>query len=273
MKHPPVWRVVSQELRLLAGHWRKPTRDVPAFPILRVAIPLLLVGVLVVLAGFKLDENVARGSRELPRGLVAVFRATTDLGTSGWMFATAALVGIGALALRQRRGGDLTERAGLMLLAQRALYVIAALAVTGIATQVLKQLIGRARPGLIDQFGPFHFDALELRSSLASFPSGHSSVSFAIALALGYFLPRWRVPLLGFAVFVAMSRLIVGAHYPSDVIAGAYVGVAATIIVTRAFARRGIAFVWRDGRLQARGRGLVGDALRAVRGSSGKGTA
>lgn len=59
-----------------------------------------------------------------------------------------------------------------------------------------------------------------------SFPSGHTCASFAAAYAMYRALPERRgVPLLILAALIAFSRLYVGVHYPSDVIAGALVGI------------------------------------------------
>ncbi len=59
-----------------------------------------------------------------------------------------------------------------------------------------------------------------------SFPSGHATTSFAIAYVLGHFYPEWwaRLGLYGAASLIAVSRIHVAEHYPSDVIAGALLG-------------------------------------------------
>jgi len=57
-----------------------------------------------------------------------------------------------------------------------------------------------------------------------SFPSGHSTTAFALAVSLGSFYPEILVPLLVLAANVAISRVIVGMHFLSDVLAGAGMG-------------------------------------------------
>lgn len=58
-----------------------------------------------------------------------------------------------------------------------------------------------------------------------SFPSGHSITAFALALVLGSFYPEFQVPLLVIATSIALSRIILGMHFLSDVLAGSAIGI------------------------------------------------
>ena len=80
----------------------------------------------------------------------------------------------------------------------------------------IKLAIGRRRPVVED------LPHLMATPTGLSFPSSHSTSSFAAAQAFGALVPR--VPLLGAAVAMAFSRLYLGVHYPSDVAAGAALG-------------------------------------------------
>ncbi|MBK9081953.1 MAG: phosphatase PAP2 family protein [Rhizobiales bacterium] len=257
---------LAHEVRQLLGHWRRTDHQAPPYPLMKLALALAATAALVLVAGEYLDERLIRAAPGLPPAAMTFFRWMTDIGTSAWMWAVAAPVAAWAMS-RRRTGLGARVDAGLLVIAQRALYMMATLLLALAISQTLKQIVGRGRPTLIDQVGPFYFDSFALRWSQASFPSGHSTTAFAASVALAFFAPGWRAPLLTLAVLIAVSRVALGVHYPSDVIAGAFVGTFSALFVARAFARRGIAFIWRDGRLVVRGRGLASRAAKtALRG-------
>ena len=241
--------------------WRSPravTRDEGHRRLDALAI-LFVIGMVVIVA-VQADEAAARAVHGLPDWIKALFGQITTLGLSGYMFTLAGLTLLGALLARGRGRGARFDRACLFL-AERAGFLIAVLAVSGLASQVIKHLFGRARPSLIDMVGPFHFDLMALQSTYASMPSGHAVSAFAMAVSLGWMAPRLRWPLLGLALLVAISRVVISAHYPSDVLAGAGLGTACAIALRRAFALRGLAFRWTPTSLRLRGAGRVWPAL------------
>ena len=62
--------------------------------------------------------------------------------------------------------------------------------------------------------------------------------SFACATVLSAFAPRWRVPFFLLATLIALSRLYNGVHYPTDVVAGALLGVLTALLLLGASRRR-----------------------------------
>ena len=233
------------------------TRRLEAWLALMLCLSILVVAVYG-------DELMARAAKNVPPVVYAFFSDITRLGESGWIFASCGFAIIGALALRQRGFGPRVD-AMLGLFAGRAFFLLATNAVAGLLSVLIKMLFGRARPRLIDIVGPFHFDMLSLKSSVLSFPSGHSVTAFASATALAFMAPRLGRWLLLLAVLIGLSRVITGAHYPSDVIAGAALGAATSFILRRAFAARHIVFTRRrDGHIEPRGMGLISSAFAGV---------
>ena len=170
----------------------------------------------------------------------------SHLGLSGYMLAaSAATVIVASVVLRRAERPERILRARLT--AERGLFVFAAVALSGLSCQAIKHLVGRARPRFFPEWGAFHFAGPSLRSGIDSFPSGHSTSVFAAAVSLGLLLPAWRVPLFALAVLVCVSRVLAGAHYPSDTVAGAVLGSAVTLWLARRFAERHIAFPVLDG--------------------------
>jgi undecaprenyl-diphosphatase len=66
-----------------------------------------------------------------------------------------------------------------------------------------------------------------------SFPSGHTAVIFAAAYVAGYFYPKLRGWAYAFAVWVALTRVYVGVHYPTDLLGGALLGVICGAVACR----------------------------------------
>ena len=85
----------------------------------------------------------------------------------------------------------------------------------------LKRMVGRVRPRDIEP----HCWAHIVTRDKFSFPSGHSTTAFAVALSLGSFYPEIMPVLLVLAANVAVSRVVIGMHYLSDVVVGSGMGV------------------------------------------------
>lgn len=80
-----------------------------------------------------------------------------------------------------------------------------------------------------------------------SFPSSHAVNNFAAATLFSYFYKKWTWVFATFASIVALSRVFVGVHYPSDILGGAFIGVGCAVIIlgvwtvlTRRFPQFGI---------------------------------
>jgi undecaprenyl-diphosphatase len=98
---------------------------------------------------------------------------------------------------------------------RRSMWTIGA---TQLANVALKQVARRSRPALED------LPALVRTPTQLSFPSAHSSSSFAAARAFSGLLPAG--PLYATAAAMALSRVYLGVHYPTDITVGAALGLA-----------------------------------------------
>ncbi len=91
--------------------------------------------------------------------------------------------------------------------------------------QVLKVIIGRARPKFFLEYGSHYFQHFHAPGyDFASMPSGHSITVGAMFIAFFYIFPKFRYLWYVLIVVFAGSRIIVGSHYPSDVIFGVALG-------------------------------------------------
>jgi undecaprenyl-diphosphatase len=133
------------------------------------------------------------------------------------------------LMIMATRGGDgwLWYSLGLILLLYGgpnrflAIGAAASAALTGVLLfRVLKHSSQRKRPCEIEP----HCWASILPPDKYSFPSGHSITAFAVAISVGMFYPELQAALLVAAFLIASSRIILGMHFLSDVLAGCALG-------------------------------------------------
>lgn len=137
--------------------------------------------------------------------LSSIIAFYTKLGDHGLIW-----IALCALMLLRSR----TRRAGLA----GAYALLLSLFCTNI---VLKHLFTRPRPWLVLE----GLIPLVAERDPNSFPSGHSSAALSCAAAWWHYLPRpWRVVAVTAAVLMALSRLYVGVHFPTDVLCGILVG-------------------------------------------------
>jgi len=108
---------------------------------------------------------------------------------------------------------------------------------SGLLITVMKWVIGRLRPSWLFNEDVYAFAPLSFLGSANSFPSGHSQTIWAIMTALMIMFPRHWPTWAGVGVLVAASRLFVGKHFLSDVLAGSTIG-AVTVLLLAAWAER-----------------------------------
>jgi membrane-associated phospholipid phosphatase len=116
----------------------------------------------------------------------------------------------------------------MQAIAHIPLFLFAAVTVSGIAADILKIIVGRARPKLLFADGTYGFTWFGWRADHWSFPSGHAATAAAVVTVLWCLWPRPIWAYVVAAALVGIARVVTGQHYLSDVIVGAVIGVLAT---------------------------------------------
>ena len=204
-----------------------------------VILALLLVVVLLVVYPF--DYAASEWGRGLPVEIRRAFRWLTRWGESDWIlipaFVGLLLAWLVSLVTRERVQAVARELATL------SGFVFSGVALPSLVATLLKRGFGRGRPEAWTaeaplSFVPLNWDAYDHQS----FPSGHATTAFSLALTVALLWPRLLWPMLVLAAGISLSRVIVGAHYPTDVLAGAVLGTLGAYAVRNMFAARGWLF-------------------------------
>jgi len=258
------WRALAQLVRS-PSHSR---RAEAARRLARHSLWLSAAGaalVIVLMVGFDQTEILLMP----PRGTPSLWpiRILTDFGKDEYVLSAlgAALVALAFVAA----GMHGSRRALLLGFGTRLQFMFLSVAVSAFVAEILKYLIGRGRPFVGGQANPFNFIPFEGTGAYASLPSGHAVAAFALAFAVSALWPRLRLFMFTYAIVILLTRLVLLAHHPSDVVAGALVGMVGAMAVRYWFAARRLGFAIRaDGTIVPLS-GTVSDRLKRVaRGAS-----
>ena len=213
-----------------------------------------------------LDAPVSEALRNWPAYERAFFRFITDFGKSDWLLIPTLVAWAacsGALRLRLTYSWAWAARG----LASISAYIFVSIAFSGIVVVILKRIFGRARPMYLEDLGVLHFQPFDLFDwSFHSFPSGHATTALALALVLRTLANRrFHGWFLAFGFAIGLSRIVVGDHYLSDVIAGSFVGLASAILVRDYFATRRWGMRIEDGQVNFRMFAAFGPLMRRLR--------
>ncbi len=233
-------RAPSHSRRAAAGrHWARRSLALGAIT------AMVIIALMYALDAFEIGLMPARGTAWL-----WPMRILTDFGKSNYVLWTlfAILIVLALLAPRLRG----MSRSLLISFGTRMQYIFLAVMVSVLAGEIIKGIVGRGRPFVGGVANPFNFSHFAWSESYASFPSGHATTSFALAFAVSAVWPRVRAAMLAYALVICASRLVLLAHHPSDVVAGALIGVIGAMAVRYWFAARHLAFTIRsDGTIDA----------------------
>jgi membrane-associated phospholipid phosphatase len=173
-----------------------------------------------------------------PRGTANLWwvKILTDFGKDAYVLSAlaAAVVAVAVIAPLWPRVS--CER--LCDLAAHVQFLFLAVLIPLACTEVLKWAIGRGRPFVGGKANAFNFQPFNATEAYFSMPSAHVVTSFALAFAVASVWPKLKVPMYLYAVTIAASRLVLLAHHPSDVVAGALVGLSGALMVRTWFAAR-----------------------------------
>jgi undecaprenyl-diphosphatase len=209
--------------------WRQSVLAAAAF----TAVMLLIMGFV--------DARVTRAVLRLPHWLPWAFDQITGYGKSGWFLWPLGVLFLLLAALPTPL--TRTAQAVVSALMIRVGFLFLAIGVPGLFAAVVKGMIGRARPMVEGGPHPFLFKPFTWHWAFASLPSGHATTVFSVLVAFGSLFPRARALLWAYALAILVSRIMVTAHYPSDVFAGAVVGTIGALLVRRYFALRRLGFI------------------------------
>jgi membrane-associated phospholipid phosphatase len=249
---PIVGNVAAIAARLRRRRLPPPTREQPSQQWILIGGIAVAFLVLVAAAVLFLDAASVSWARSLSPGAAAVFRHITRFGQSDWLLIPTGVFAILLLGADWRRA-PLLMRLAWAEIGALVGYFFLAVAIAGLLTDLIKWVIGRSRPMLFAADGILTFHPFSFGYAHASFPSGHATTVAAATVVIALISRRWAIPVAIFAATIAMSRVAVGAHYPSDVIAGLFIGATYAYGLAAWLAGKGVAFRRdRKGRIRPR---------------------
>ena len=184
-----------------------------------------------------------------PRGTAGLwpFRILTDFGKDNYVLGLLAVLLLAVVLAAPALHGSGGQR--LLAIGSRLQFMLLAVSVPLAVGELVKWTAGRGRPFVGGHVDAFNFTPFVGTEAHASFPSAHAITAFALAFALAVVWPRLRGLMIAYALGIAFTRLLLLAHHPSDVVAGATIGIIGVMGVRYWFAVRGLGFAINDGGL------------------------
>ena len=204
----------------------------------RVSIYLLICALFFLL----FDYSIASFFDSLNYQTKSLFGTLTHFGDSLYFFISTIL--IWALVKIIKSKNQITNT-----ISEISLFIFLNILLSGIVTQILKHIIGRPRPVLFNGFDLKSLDIIHFDSKWHSFPSGHSATIFAFIFSMILLFPKIKNILITIAIIIASTRVIVGAHFISDIFGGVLVAYLSSIFVSKKLASKKILFTTEDEKL------------------------
>ncbi len=155
------------------------------------------------------------------------FRYVTTLGQSEYLLIPAAFI----FFYFKNKNRPLSFKAG---------FIFSSIALSGIVVNIIKPIVGRVRPNVYFEKAEGGFNPFTISHDFTSFPSGHSATAFALSIALSLLYKRYSYIFVFIACMVAISRVVILRHYPSDILIGSLIGALTSLILYEKYFKKRI---------------------------------
>jgi len=192
-----------------------PSPSPKRFDLSRKGRGVMIMGIFILFFYFFLDKKlIIFISQNLKPNQIYIFNWISQIGNG---LVPAVIFGVGFVIFKFLK----------LLRAQKVcLYLLAVFIASGLICDVLKNILGRARPELLIHKDLFGFYFFKFHAAYWSFPSGHSTTLGACFMGLFLIFEnfRFRILFLIFGFLICSCRVLALDHYPSDILAGFYLG-------------------------------------------------
>ena len=194
---------------------------------IQIELVILLLILINIFWSHSLDVGLYNYFSKLNYGYEAVhlkefFVSITKLGDSFWYFSIIFFIFlISFLGFKTK----ILSLNNFLYLKNFSIFCFSYLLLVGLTTQFLKHIIGRPRPNHTNFNSNTIFNFFSTDSAFHSFPSGHSSTIIAVTLIACITIPSLRIFFYICGFLIALSRVVVGAHFITDVVAGAILSI------------------------------------------------
>lgn len=181
-----------------------------------------------ILLFFYVDRSLSIYLHDVDRDnarLIDFFRAYTDFGKSQWYLWPSGLGGLICIGLLNSSNLSDGLREKVSTIGKQLVFFFSCVALSGIITDLIKPIIGRARPVLWEHEKIYGLSPFSFHATWNSMPSGHATTAITLAVVLTLLVPRGRLIWWGIGIALAGSRVMVNAHYLSDILAGSCVAI------------------------------------------------
>jgi membrane-associated phospholipid phosphatase len=185
----------------------------------------LLLGALIFLF---FDYSISKFFYNINSQTKSLFETLTHFGDSLYFFVPTILIWATIKIIQNKNKIILT-------ISDISIFIFFNILISGIAVQIFKHILGRPRPPMFHLYNLSSLDFFQFDSKWHSFPSGHTATIFAFIFCLIFLFPRIKNILITIAVVIASTRVIVGAHYVSDIFGGALVAYITSILLREKF--------------------------------------